>query len=110
MILITNKKKLYKTAFGLAVFTIIYNIAEGLISTYIGFEDESLALFGFGSDSFIEVISGLGIAHMIVRIQNNPQNKRDDFKQTALRVTEITFYILVFGLVITSIQNIRTGH
>ena len=61
----THKNKLYKTAFGLAVFTIVYNIAEGLISTYLGFEDESLALFGFGSDSFIEVISGLGIAHMI---------------------------------------------
>lgn len=64
-----DNKKLYKIAFGLAIFTIIYNIAEGIISTYLGFEDESLALFGFGSDSFIEVISGLGIAHMIVRIQ-----------------------------------------
>ena len=56
----TTDKKLYNIAFGLALFTIFYNIAEGIISTYIGFEDESLALFGFGSDSFIEVISGLG--------------------------------------------------
>ncbi|MCU0342863.1 MAG: cation transporter [Ignavibacterium sp.] len=106
----TDNKKLYKIAFGLAVFTIIYNIAEGLISTYIGFEDESLVLFGFGSDSFIEVISGLGIAHMILRIQNNPNIKRDDFERTALRITGIAFYILVFGLVITSVYNIWTGH
>lgn len=104
------KKKLYKIAFGLAVFTIIYNIAEGLVSTYLGFEDESLALFGFGSDSFIEVVSGLGIAHMIVRIQNNPESKRDDFERTALRITGIAFYSLVAGLVITSIFNIWTGH
>ncbi|MGB5436151.1 MAG: cation transporter [Maribacter sp.] len=103
-------KKLYKIAFGLALFTIIYNIAEGLISTYLGFEDESLALFGFGSDSFIEVISGLGIAHMILRIQNNPNSKRDDFERTALKITGIAFYILVFGLVITSIYTIWTGH
>jgi hypothetical protein len=109
-ILMTDNKKLYKIAFGLAVFTIIYNIAEGLISTYIGFEDESLVLFGFGSDSFIEVISGLGIAHMILRIQNNPNIKRDDFERTALRITGIAFYILVFGLVITSVYNIWTGH
>jgi divalent metal cation (Fe/Co/Zn/Cd) transporter len=109
-ILMTDNKKLYKIAFGLAVFTIIYNIAEGLISTYLGFEDESLALFGFGSDSFIEVISGLGIAHMILRIRNNPNSKRDDFERTALRTTGIAFYILVFGLVITSIYNIWTGH
>ncbi len=106
----TDNKKLYKIAFGLAVFTIIYNIAEGLISTYLGFEDESLALFGFGSDSFIEVISGLGIAHMILRIQNNPNSNRDDFERTALRITGFAFYILVFGLVITSIYNIWTGH
>lgn len=109
-ILMTDNKKLYKIAFGLAIFTIIYNIAEGLISTYLGFEDESLALFGFGSDSFIEVISGLGIAHMILRIQNNPDSKRDNFERTALRITGVAFYILVFGLIITSIYNIGTGH
>lgn len=106
----TETNKLFKIAFGLAVFTIVYNIAEGLISTYLGFEDESLALFGFGLDSFIEVISGLGIVHMILRIQNNPNSKRDDFERTALRITGTAFYILVIGLVITSINNIWTGH
>ena len=106
----TDNKKLYKVAFGLAIFTIIYNIAEGLISTYLGFEDESLALFGFGADSFIEVMSGLGIAHMILRIQKNPNSNRDDFERTALKITGIAFYILVFGLLITSINNIWTGH
>ncbi len=106
----TENKKLYIIAFGLAVFTIIYNIAEGLFSTYLGYEDESLVLFGFGSDSFIEVISGFGIAHMILRIQNNPNSKRDEFERTALRITGGAFYILVFGLVITSIYNIWTGH
>ncbi len=72
-------KKLYRTAFALALFTIFYNIVEGIISTYLGFEDESLALFGFGTDSFIEVISGLGIAHMVLRIQKNPDSNRDNF-------------------------------
>ena len=109
-ILMTDSKKLYKVAFGLAVFTIVYNIIEGLISTYLGFEDESLALFGFGSDSFIEVVSGLGIAHMILRIKNNPNSNRDDFERTALKITGFAFYVLVFGLVITSIYNILTGH
>ena len=106
----TDAKKGYKIAFGLAVFTIIYNVLEGLISTYLGFEDESLALFGFGSDSFIEVISGLGIAHMILRIAHHPDSNRDDFERTALRITGTAFYILVFGLVITSTYNIWTGH
>jgi len=108
--LIPDNKRLYRIAFVLAVFTIAYNIVEGLISTYLGFEDESLALFGFGSDSFIEVLSGLGIAHMILRIQNNPDSKQDHFERTALRITGIAFYILVIGLVTTSTYNIWTGH
>lgn len=103
-------KKLYKVAFGLAVFTIVYNVIEGLISTYLGFEDESLALFGFGADSFIEVISGLGIAHMVLRIQNNTESKRDGFERTALKITGVAFYMLVVALVATSIYNIYTGH
>jgi divalent metal cation (Fe/Co/Zn/Cd) transporter len=106
----TDKQRLYKLAFGLAIFTIIYNIAEGLLATYLGYEDESLALFGFGVDSFIEVISGLGIAHMVLRIQRQPDSNRDDFERTALRITGFSFYALVVGLVTTSIYNIWTGH
>ena len=105
-----KQRDLYKTAFWLALFTIIYNIAEGLISTYFGFEDESLALFGFGLDSFIEVISGLGIAHMVIRISKEPGRKRDQFEKTALRITGFAFYILVAGLIVTSAIHIWTGH
>lgn len=108
--LTVEHKKLFQIAFALALFTIFYNIAEGLISTYLGFEDESLALFGFGSDSFIEVISGLGIAHMILRIRNNPNSTRDGFERTALKVTGIAFYLLVFGLVVSSLYNLWIGH
>ncbi|MDC6385551.1 hypothetical protein D2V93_04560 [Flagellimonas taeanensis] len=105
-----KQQQLYKVAFGLALFTIFYNVVEGIVSTYLGFEDESLALFGFGTDSFIEVISGLGIAHMILRIQKNPESNRDNFERTALRITGVAFYILVAGLVVTSLYNIWTGH
>lgn len=109
-VLVKDQRKLYKVALGLAMFTIAYNLAEGLISTYLGYEDESLALFGFGADSFIEVISGLGIVHMVLRIQRNPDSNRDDFERTALRITGVAFYILVFALVISSVYNIWTGH
>jgi len=106
----TNKKVLYKWAFALAIFTIIYNLAEGIIATYLGFEDESLALFGFGVDSFIEVISGLGIAHMVLRIRQHPESNRDTFERTALRITGFAFYVLVLGLVTSSLYNIYIGH
>ncbi len=65
-----NKYWLY--AFYLALFTIIYNLAEGLVSIYFGAQDEALTLFGFGIDLFIEVMSGLGILAMVVRISQKP--------------------------------------
>ncbi|PRY04603.1 cation efflux family protein [Pontibacter ummariensis] len=105
-----NKARLYKIAFWLALFTIAYNTIEGLVSTYLGYEDESLSLFGFGADSFIEVISGIGIAHMVLRIQRNDNSPRDKFERTALRITGFAFYTLVAGLTVTSLYNIWTGH
>jgi hypothetical protein len=105
-----NQPALYKLAFILALFTIVYNLAEGAVSTSFGFEDESLTLFGFGVDSFIEVISGLGIAHMVLRIQSRPGSKRDAFERTALRITGVSFYLLVAALVVMTFYNLWIGH
>lgn len=100
----------YRAAFGLAVFTIVYNVIEGLISTYLGYQDGSLTLFGFGTDSFIEVISGIGIAHMVLRIQRDQGSGRDGFERTALRITGYAFYMLLAALILTCSYNLWIGH
>lgn len=105
-----NKNHLYKIAFSLAILTIIFAFAEAIFSTYYGYNDESLSLFGFGVGSFIEIISAIGVARMIVRIKQNEDSKRSDFEKTALRITGTCFYILVAGLVCTSAYNIYIGH
>jgi divalent metal cation (Fe/Co/Zn/Cd) transporter len=105
----TESSILYKRAFLLAVFTIVYNIAEGVIATFFGYKDESLTLFGFGVDSFIEVISGIGIAHMITRIKLNPDITRDQYERTALRLTGFSFYALTLGLLLSGIYNLIKG-
>ena len=93
----------------LAVITVVYNVFEGLTAVYFGLEDETLALFGFGLDSFVEVISGMGIWHMVLRIQRNEDEHRDNFEKTALKVTGLAFYLLAAGLFITSIYNFFSG-
>ncbi len=100
-----TKKTLLHFAIFLAVITIVYNLFEGLASVYFGLEDESLALFGFGLDSFVEVISGVGIWHMVLRIRRNENEHHDNFEITALKVTGTAFYLLAAGLFITSIYN-----
>ncbi|MFN8411397.1 MAG: cation transporter [Anaerolineales bacterium] len=104
------QKTFWRYAFWLAIFTIFYNVIEGLVSMSFGASDESLTLFGFGVDSFIEVISGLGILAMILRIRQSPNTSRSRFEVTALRITGSAFYLLVAGLAATSIYNIFTNH
>lgn len=106
----TDQPKLYKIAFALAIFTIAYNLAEGALSIFFGIEDESLTLFGFGVDSFIEVISGFGIAYMVLRIQSRPGSDRDSFERTALTITGVSFYLLVVALVAMSLYYLWIGH
>lgn len=98
--MVSAEQKLYKHAWYLSMFTIFYNIIEGLISMIFGYQDETLALFGFGVDSFIEVISGIGIAIMILRIRQNPNSEKSEFEKTALKITGISFYLLSAGLII----------
>lgn len=107
---IKYRQNLYKYAFILAYITIGYNILEGLISIFFGLEDETLSLFGFGVDSFVEVISGVGILHMLIRIKNNNSETRDAFEKTALKITGTSFYLLTIGLVISAVYNLFTGH
>jgi divalent metal cation (Fe/Co/Zn/Cd) transporter len=104
----TNRYWTY--ALWLALFTIFYNLAEGLISVFFGVSDEALTLFGFGVDSFIEVMSGIGILAMVLRIRQHPDRTRSQLERTALRVTGISFYLLVAGLAISAVYNIFTGH
>jgi divalent metal cation (Fe/Co/Zn/Cd) transporter len=104
-----ERKSLYKWALFLAMFTVLYNILEGVVSVYFGVKDETLSLLGFGVDSFVEVISGIGIWHMLSRIKALG-SEHDDFEKRALRITGISFYILTAGLIISSILNVITEH
>jgi len=101
---------LYRRAWLLSLFTIFYNIGEGVISIILGYQDETLALFGFGVDSFIEVMSGTGIAIMILRINRNPLSEKSLFEIKALQITGFSFYLLSAGLVAGIILNIITRH
>lgn len=101
--------KLLNRAFILSLITIFYNLVEGGVATFYGAQDETLALFGFGLDSFVEVLSGIGIAHMIWRMKNNDISKRDSFEKTALKITGSAFYLLTTGLILGAGNNIYFG-
>ncbi len=105
-----SQKSLYTLAAALSVFTILYNIIEGLVSIWFGWHDESLALFGFGIDSFVEVASGLGIFWMIFRIQRNLHSSKSGFEIAALRITGTGFYTLAVALICGAILGFLEHH
>ena len=106
----TTEEKHYKSAYWLSLFTIFYNMIEGVVSMIFGFQDETLALFGFGVDSFIEVMSGIGIAIMISRIKRNPGSPQSTFEIKALQITGSAFYLLSAGLLAGIAINLINHH
>lgn len=100
------RNKLLLKASVLIMITIFYNLAEGIVSVYFGAGEETLALLGFGIDSFVEVISGIGIAHMILRMKYSKVQTQDTFEKTALKITGTAFYLLTAGLIIGSVLNL----
>jgi divalent metal cation (Fe/Co/Zn/Cd) transporter len=105
-----KEQNLYKKAYLLSLFTIFYNIIEGVVSMLLGYQDETLALFGFGVDSFIEVMSGIGIAVMILRIRQNPNSAKSTFEIKALKITGTAFYLLSVGLLAGIVVNVISRH
>ncbi|MEE4196418.1 MAG: cation transporter [Bacteroidales bacterium] len=101
-----KNKNLLNIALILSLITIGYNIIEGIVSVYFGLDDEALSLLGFGTDSFVEVISGTGIAHMVLRMRHAKVQQRDRFEKTALRITGTSFFLLTAGIVTGSVVNI----
>ena len=105
-----NIDRYFQYALWLGFFTVFYNLLEGLVSIFFGVQDEALTLFGFGVDSFIEVLSGIGIVAMVLRMRRNPDSPRNPFERSALRLTGTSFYLLSTGLAITAVYNLLSGH
>jgi len=100
---------LYRQASLLALVTILYNCLEGFVSVAFGMEDETIALFGFGLDSFVEVLSGAGIWHMVRRVRQGGAEAADLFERRALRVTGTAFFLLAGGLAVTVVVRLVVG-
>lgn len=104
------RSNLYKRASLLAQITVLYNLIEGVVSVSFGVKDETLSLLGFGIDSFVEVLSGIGIWNMVRRIRDNPDANPGPFEKKALQITGTAFYILGVGLFVTAGINLYQGH
>lgn len=104
-----STSSLLNLALALAFLTVGYNIVEAVVSIWFGFNDETLALLGFGVDSLVEVVSGAGIVHAVLRMRKSPVESRDQFERQALRITGWAFYLLAAGMILGALLNLFQG-
>lgn len=86
------KEKTRKRAFLLSIFTVGYNIIEGIAAVTVGAITNSSALLGFGLDSFIESLSGGVMIWRFGKTRSEVEEER--VEQKAVRLVAYSFFIL----------------
>lgn len=81
----------------LALFTVVYNLLEGGVSMAFGWAEESVALFGFGADSFIEVGSALVVLWRLRGDEGGCQTTRLQRERRAALIIGGLFLLLALG-------------
>ncbi|MEJ7634844.1 cation transporter [Aeromicrobium sp.] len=98
-----TRNRLSRRARMLAGLSVGYNIVEGLVAIAAGIAAGSIALIGFGLDSFVEVSSGLIIlwqfSHKI------PETR----ERTALRMLAVSFFALAGYVGFESVRALLGG-
>jgi len=101
--------KLYKRALNLSYFTILYNIAEGLLSIFAGLMAGSTSLLGFGLDSVVESFSATVLVWRFRKGNDLSDNEIEQLEKKALRYIGYTFIILGLYVLYESASNFYTG-
>ncbi|HVY54500.1 MAG TPA: cation transporter [Thermodesulfobacteriota bacterium] len=84
----------HKRAFYLSLFTVAYNLLEGVISIIAGMLSGSIALVGFGLDSFVESLSGGIMIWRFRGLGNHSHEEEERMEAKAVKLVGYTFFIL----------------
>jgi cation diffusion facilitator family transporter len=98
--------RFHKKALLLSYFTVGYNIFEGIISIFAGLLSGSIALVGFGLDSFVESLSG---SVMIWRFRKHgkiSEEEEEKIEKKAIRLIAYTFFILGSYVLYESVKKL----
>jgi len=102
----TENPKLYRRALWLSYFTVGYNVVEGIISILVGVLAGSIALVGFGLDSFVESLSG-GVMIWRFRMHGKiSEEKEEQVEKRATKLVAYTFFILGAYVLYESVKKL----
>ena len=95
-------------ALQLAGFTVGWNVLEGCVAIGAGVMAGSIALVGFGVDSFVEVLSGLVMLWRL-RAESAGHLPNEEAERRAIRLIAVTFFLLAAYVSFESVRDLLMG-
>jgi divalent metal cation (Fe/Co/Zn/Cd) transporter len=103
---ITENLKLSRKALLLSYITVGYNILEGIVSIIAGAIAGSVALIGFGLDSFVESLSGGVMVWRFRKHDRLTEEEEEDIERKATKLVGFTFFVLAAYILYESINKL----
>jgi divalent metal cation (Fe/Co/Zn/Cd) transporter len=101
-----DAKPLAQRALLLSYITVGYNVLEGIASLIAGALAGSIALTGFGLDSFVESLSGGIMIWRFSRHGKLTEEQEERIEQKAARLVAVTFFILAAYVLYESVRKL----
>lgn len=98
--------RLHRRALSLSYFTVGYNISEGIVSILAGLLADSIALVGFGLDSFVESLSGCVMVWRLRKHGKISEQEEEKVEGKAVRFVSYTFFILGAYVLYESLEKL----
>ena len=98
--------RLHRRALSLSYFTVGYNISEGIVSILAGLLADSIALVGFGLDSFVESLSGCVMVWRLRKHGKISEEEEEKVEKKAVRFVSYTFFILGAYVLYESLEKL----
>ena len=103
-----DRATLLRRAYWLAVFTVVWNLGEGVVAIAAAAVSDSKALIGFGVDSFVESTSAAVLMWRLRAEQRSPE-RVEHVEQRALKIIGVTFLALAAVVGVESIRSLVAG-
>ena len=98
---------MHRTAKSLLLFTIIYNIAEGVVAIWAGIAAGSISLLTLGADSYLEVAAA-SVVYWRLAVKQDDQDPNDDESEIEERIEKFigwTFLALAAAVVAQTVVS-----
>ena len=103
----TDRLNLVRRGFHLAVFTVAWNLLEGVIAIVSGIFAGSVALVGFGVDSFVEAASGAVVGwRFSYEMSGHSEEQAEKAELWAARIAGTLLLVLAVYLLIDSSRRL----